>query len=330
MKSIRYFPSRRPRQVTAGNYGTSGETTRRQCLKLCNPPQTADLAGNCPRGSFPNLVQVQRRCRGRVRGSASATAAAGSVGFGRRGSRTPAGSGGRPRQRMTRSATARAMRASARLALPSGRVTRISPLCDLLPTVPSGSARHRYSPAPIRPHRPMLVFMARKNGVLSVVVSGAAPAVDVGSLVKQAIERGWTVQLIATPSALAFFDAAEIEGLTRSPVRSQHRAPGAPRSRVPDAIVVAPATFNLLNQWALGVADSYALAVLAEQTGMACRSSRCPRSAPRSRPAPSSRGRSRRCAPRAFRCWSGQAAPRPRARPRTDFLGTWHSARHSR
>ena len=33
--------------------------------------------------------------------------------------------------------------------------------------------------------------------------------------------------------------------------------------------MVAPATFNLLNQWALGVADSYALAVLAEQTGMA-------------------------------------------------------------
>jgi len=99
-------------------------------------------------------------------------------------------------------------------------------------------------------------------------VSGAGPASDIGSLVKQGIERGWTIQVIATPSALAFFDAAEIEALTGSPVRSTHRAPGAPRSRVPDAIVVAPATFNLLNQWALGIADSYALAVLAEQTGM--------------------------------------------------------------
>ena len=116
--------------------------------------------------------------------------------------------------------------------------------------------------------RSMLVLMARKSGVLSVVVSGAAAAADVGSLVKQAVERGWTVQVIATPSALAFFDAAEIEELTGSAVRSQHRAPGTPRSRVPDAIVVAPATFNLLNQWALGIADSYALAVLAEQTGM--------------------------------------------------------------
>jgi phosphopantothenoylcysteine synthetase/decarboxylase len=114
----------------------------------------------------------------------------------------------------------------------------------------------------------MLSFMARKSGLLSVVVSGAAPASDIGSLVNQGMERGWTVQVIATPSALAFFDAAEIEALTGSPVRSTHRVPGTPRSRIPDAIIVAPATFNLLNQWALGIADSYALAVLAEQTGM--------------------------------------------------------------
>ncbi|HEY0936518.1 MAG TPA: flavoprotein, partial [Trebonia sp.] len=110
--------------------------------------------------------------------------------------------------------------------------------------------------------------MARKSMVLSVVVSGAAPAADVGSLVGQAVQRGWTVQVIATPSALAFFDASEIEAAAGSAVRSSHRTPGTPRSRVPDAIVVAPATFNLLNQWALGIADSYALAVLAEQTGM--------------------------------------------------------------
>jgi phosphopantothenoylcysteine synthetase/decarboxylase len=115
----------------------------------------------------------------------------------------------------------------------------------------------------------MLVGMARKSLVLSVVVSGAGQASDVRTLVKQALERGWTVQVIATPSALAFFDATEIETLTGSAVRSRHRSPGEPRSRVPDAIVVAPATFNLLNQWALGIADSYALAVLAEQTGMA-------------------------------------------------------------
>ena len=111
--------------------------------------------------------------------------------------------------------------------------------------------------------------MARKSWVLTIVVSGAGAASDVGTLVKEALARGWVVQVVATPSALAFFDANAIGALTGSPVRSVHRSPGEPRSRVPDAIVVAPATFNLLNQWALGIADSYALAVLAEQTGMA-------------------------------------------------------------
>jgi hypothetical protein len=52
-------------------------------------------------------------------------------------------------------------------------------------------------------------------------------------------------------------------------VRSQYSKPGAPRSRIPDAIIVAPATFNTINQWALGLSDTYALGVLAEQTGLA-------------------------------------------------------------
>jgi phosphopantothenoylcysteine synthetase/decarboxylase len=111
--------------------------------------------------------------------------------------------------------------------------------------------------------------MARKSWVLTVVVSGAGAASDVGTLVKEALARGWVVQVVVTASALAFFDASAIEALTGSPVRSAHRSPGEPRSRIPDAIIVAPATFNLLNQWAIGIADSYALAVLAEQTGLA-------------------------------------------------------------
>jgi len=110
--------------------------------------------------------------------------------------------------------------------------------------------------------------MARKTRVLSVNACGAGPAAAIGTLVKQAIDHGWTVQVIATPSALEFFDAAEIEAETGTPVRSQYSKPGAPRSRIPDAIIVAPATFNTINQWALGIADTYALGVLAEQTGL--------------------------------------------------------------
>lgn len=110
--------------------------------------------------------------------------------------------------------------------------------------------------------------MPASQPVLTIVACGAGPVADLPAFVKEAIGRGWTVQVVATPSALAFFDASEIEKLTGSPVRSQYSKPGAPRSRIPDAIVVAPATFNTINQWALGISDAYALGVLAEQTGM--------------------------------------------------------------
>ena len=110
--------------------------------------------------------------------------------------------------------------------------------------------------------------MAAEKPVLSIVACGAAPAADIAALVKQAISRQWTVQVIATPSALAFFDAGEIEKLTGSPVRSQYSKPGAPRSRIPDAIVVAPATFNTINKWAQGISDTYALGILAETTAL--------------------------------------------------------------
>lgn len=111
--------------------------------------------------------------------------------------------------------------------------------------------------------------MARNTRVLSVVVCAAGPAAGIGTLVEAAIDRGWAVQVIATPSALEFFDAGHIEAVTGTPVRSQYSKPGAPRSRIPDAIIVAPATFNTINQWALGISDTYALGVLAEQTGLA-------------------------------------------------------------
>ena len=104
--------------------------------------------------------------------------------------------------------------------------------------------------------------------VLSVVVCGAGPATAIGTFVKLAQERGWTVQVIATPAALDFFDQAAIEQQTGNPVKSQYSKPGAPRSRIPDVIIVAPATYNTINKWALGISDTYALGVLAEITGM--------------------------------------------------------------
>ena len=104
--------------------------------------------------------------------------------------------------------------------------------------------------------------------VLSVIVCGAGPATVIGTFVQLAQDRGWSVQVIATPAALDFFDQAAIEKATGSPVRSQYSKPGAPRSQIPDAIIVAPATYNTINKWALGISDTYALGVLAETTGL--------------------------------------------------------------
>ncbi len=110
--------------------------------------------------------------------------------------------------------------------------------------------------------------MTADGRVLAVVACGAGPATAITTLVGLARDRGWTVQVIATPAALEFFDRTAVETLTGHPVRSQYAKPGAPRSLIPDAVLVAPATYNTINKWALGISDTYALGVLAETTGL--------------------------------------------------------------
>ena len=74
--------------------------------------------------------------------------------------------------------------------------------------------------------------------------------------------------MIATPAALEFFDRTAIETMTGHPVRSHYAKPGAPRSPIPDAVLVAPATYNTINKWANGISDTYALGILAEAPGL--------------------------------------------------------------
>jgi phosphopantothenoylcysteine synthetase/decarboxylase len=104
--------------------------------------------------------------------------------------------------------------------------------------------------------------------VLYIIVCAAGPASEVGTLVKLAQDDGWTVQLIATPPALDFIDLPALEQLTGRPVRSEYRKPGEPRSPRADAIIVAPATYNTVNKFAQGIADTYALGPLAEAPGL--------------------------------------------------------------
>lgn len=105
---------------------------------------------------------------------------------------------------------------------------------------------------------------------LYVVVCAAGIAVEVSRLITAAQERDWEVGVIATPVAMdGFFDTAAVEAQTGRPIRSAWRRPGDPRPfPPPDAVVVAPATFNTVNKWAAGMADTLAVGTLCEACGL--------------------------------------------------------------
>ncbi|MFJ9817591.1 flavoprotein [Streptomyces sp. NPDC101151] len=105
---------------------------------------------------------------------------------------------------------------------------------------------------------------------LYVVVCAAGIAAGVSKLITAAQERDWEVGVIATPVAMGgFFDTAAVEAQTGRPVRSAWRSPADPRPfPAPDAVVVAPATFNTVNKWAAGLADTLAVGTLCEAAGL--------------------------------------------------------------
>ena len=107
-----------------------------------------------------------------------------------------------------------------------------------------------------------------RRGVLYVIVCGAPPARDADRLVELAQDDGWDVCVIATPSARSFIESASLEAATSHPVRSEYKQPDAADVLPPpDAIVVAPATFNTINKWAAGISDTLALGLLTEAIG---------------------------------------------------------------
>ncbi|WP_405865355.1 flavoprotein [Streptomyces sp. NBC_00005] len=109
-----------------------------------------------------------------------------------------------------------------------------------------------------------------EKSFLYVVVCAAGIAADVSKLITAAQERDWEVGVIATPVAMnGFFDTAAVEAQTGRAIRSAWRTPGDPRPfPPPDAVVVAPATFNTINKWAAGLADTLAVATLCEASGL--------------------------------------------------------------
>jgi phosphopantothenoylcysteine synthetase/decarboxylase len=111
--------------------------------------------------------------------------------------------------------------------------------------------------------------MPADQPVLYVVACGAYAAGDLAEFVIFAQGQGWDVCVIATPDGTKFLNAAQLAELTGHPVRSQYKQPDEPDVLPPpDGFVVAPATFNTINKWALGISDTLALGLLNEALGM--------------------------------------------------------------
>jgi phosphopantothenoylcysteine decarboxylase len=110
--------------------------------------------------------------------------------------------------------------------------------------------------------------MTEPRPVLLLVVCAAPPAAKIDELAELLTTAGWDVYPVLTVAATAWVDPALLEKATRHAVKSQPRGPQEPKSLPPaDAILVAPATFNTINQWAAGINDTAVLGILNEALG---------------------------------------------------------------
>lgn len=107
-----------------------------------------------------------------------------------------------------------------------------------------------------------------QRGVLALVACAAPPVLRIGELINLLQMDGWTVCLTATPTAATWIDREALARQTGCPVRVEWRKPGEPEPHPPaDVVAVVPATFNVINKWALGINDTLALGILNESLG---------------------------------------------------------------
>lgn len=81
--------------------------------------------------------------------------------------------------------------------------------------------------------------------------------------------NGWTVCVIATPTAASWIDLDALTAATGCVTRVHPRPPRQQEESLPraEAVLAAPMTFNSLNKWAAGISDTVALGVLNEMLG---------------------------------------------------------------
>ncbi|MGW1489954.1 flavoprotein [Streptomyces sp. NPDC002402] len=108
------------------------------------------------------------------------------------------------------------------------------------------------------------------NRVLYLLGSAAPPVLNVAGVIEKAQTAGWDVCLGLTPTAALWLEdqVPALEELTGHPVRSRYKLPKDPDvwPRA-DVAVLAPATFNTINQWALGITEKFVIGFVAEGTG---------------------------------------------------------------
>ncbi|SEL61769.1 flavoprotein [Streptacidiphilus jiangxiensis] len=112
--------------------------------------------------------------------------------------------------------------------------------------------------------------MTGDQPVLYLLGTGAQPVLTIAAAVEQAQADGWRVCLGLTPTAARWLHPylAGLEALTGAPVRSHYKLPGEEDVwPTADVVLLAPATFNTINRWALGLTDSFVVGYAAEALG---------------------------------------------------------------
>lgn len=105
--------------------------------------------------------------------------------------------------------------------------------------------------------------------VLYWIMCAAPPAQDWEQPARQLQEDGWDLYAIPTQAAASWLDLDSLAQVTGHAVRTRPRLPHETDELPPaDAVLVAPATFNTLNQWAAGINDTLPLGLLNELLGL--------------------------------------------------------------
>lgn len=106
--------------------------------------------------------------------------------------------------------------------------------------------------------------------VLYLFGSAAPPVFDLAAVVEDAQGRGFDVCVGLTSTAARWLgdQLPALVELTGHPVRSEYKLPGEPDVwPTADVIAFAPATFNSVNAWALGLTCDFVIGVVAEGIG---------------------------------------------------------------